>query len=346
MAHCENDILDEICNEHIDEVLVQEPEAVVEDDPWTHIICSNNYEFLKHTYRWLQTVPGIDVSFDDCHRPLSLRRFENKDHDLYFQIKCPISYREAFCMFSNIKYLEEKYYKESEDGWKLKVMVDQHYLTGDIDWKLIHMALIAETLSQYDNMMGLEMQRLRSAMEVREIEYSRYADKTESYILSELSKTNNDNVVHILKDGFEATELRGLMDGVKACGLFPKINRCKDICGTKASAYGARYNDLRQRRAWSYNDLYVKRDRDNYFYYGTTLLVDSRVYKIHNNIYIIASQQEHKCPDTRTWLTITMNCRKKKYNWRSLDRTLQVLFPETDTAPIFAKLYMKYGTNE
>ena len=60
-------------------------------------------------------------------------------------------------MFSNIKYLEEKYYKESEDGWKLKVMVDQHYLTGDIDWKLIHMALIAETLSQYDNMMGLEM---------------------------------------------------------------------------------------------------------------------------------------------------------------------------------------------
>ena len=87
MAHCENDILDEICNEHIDEVLIQEPEAVVEDDPWMHTICSNNYEFLKHTYRWLQTVPGIDVSFDDCHRPLSLRRFENKDHDLYFQIK-------------------------------------------------------------------------------------------------------------------------------------------------------------------------------------------------------------------------------------------------------------------
>jgi hypothetical protein len=41
-----------------------------------------------------------------------------------------------------------------------------------------------------------------------------------------------------------------------------------------------------------------------------------------------------------------MNCRKKKYNWRSLDRTLQVLFPETDTAPIFAKLYMKYGTRD
>ena len=94
-------------------------------------------------------------------------------------------------------------------------MVDQHYLTGDIDWKLIHMALIAETLSQYDNMMGLEMQRLRSAMEVREIEFSRYADKTESYILSELSKTNNDNVVHILKNGGGKLGL---------CRLFEQIN--------------------------------------------------------------------------------------------------------------------------
>ena len=345
MAHFDaDDFMDELCNERIGELLVQEPEAAVEDDPWEHIICSNNHEFLLHAYRWMKVDPAVAVSFDDRHRPESLRRFENQHHDLYFKFMCPNSYREVYCLFENLKKLADKYHRETDSGYNLDVMVDNWHLTGSSDWRMVHRALVTLSLPHYDNSIDREMERLRTAMYVREIEYSRYADKTESYILSQLSNTSHDNIVDILKSGLEVTELRGLLDGVKACGLFPKINRCKDICSVKAGAYGARYNELRQSRAWSYSELYVKRDRDNYFYYGTTLLVDSKVYKIKDHLYIIARQQEHKCLDTRTWLTITMNCRKRKYNWHALNRTLQTLFPETDTTPIYAKLYTKYGT--
>ena len=348
MAHFDaDDFMDEICNERIGELLVQEPEAAVEDDPWEHIICSNNNEFLVHAYRWMKVNPAVAVSFDDCHRPLSLRRFENQHHDLYFKFTCSNSYCEVHYLFSNLKWLADKYHRESDSSYDLKVMVDDWHLTGSSDWRMVHKSLVALNLPHYDNSMDREMDRLRTAMYVREIEYSRYVEKTESYImnaLSQLIKTPFDNIVDMQESCLEVTELRGLLDGVKACGLFPKINRCKDICGVKAGAFGARYNELRQSRAWSYSELYVKRDRDNYFYYGTTPLVDSKVYKVKDHLYIIAQQQEHKCPDTRTWLTITLNCRKGKYNWYALNRTLQTLFPDTDTTPIYAKLYTKYGT--
>ena len=68
MAHFDaDDFMDELCNERIGELLVQEPEAAVADDPWEHIICSNNHEFLLHAYRWMKVDPAVAVSFDDCH---------------------------------------------------------------------------------------------------------------------------------------------------------------------------------------------------------------------------------------------------------------------------------------